>query len=168
MGRGTHLRGTSSQIQSYPSAGPEAKKTPNLFLVFIGFCWTWKGNKFQRQEMTHRPLQYVKSQTGASVALFQTILICVPGSLTHYQMEICFQMPLGICHSWLVTFAHFKKVATPGWWHLHLSRRQTCPDSFKLPERCSPRKVLGSLADSTSHLMCFIVAELLLASSLEC
>lgn len=84
----------------------------------------------------------MKSQAGASVTLFRTILICVPGSLTHYQMEICFQSPFGICHSRLVTFARF--------------RRQTCADIFKLPERCSPRKVLGSLADSTSHLTRFV------------
>lgn len=57
---------------------------------------------------------------------------------------------------WRSVFRRLLASATPGWWHLHISRRRTCPHIFKLPERGSPRKVLGSLADSTSHLMRFI------------
>lgn len=122
---------------------PRQRKIPASFSWSSGFVEPGKEVNSKGRKWPRGHNNMWKAKTGASVTLFQTILICgpSPGSLTHYQMEICFQMPLGICHSRLVTFAHF--------------RRQTCADIFKLPERCSPRKVLGSLADSTNHLTRF-------------
>lgn len=129
-------------MQSCPSAGSEAKKNPNHVLVIYWVLLNLERKQIPKAGNDPETITIWEKPSCASVTLFQAILIYVPGSLTHYQMEICFQMPLGVCHSRLVTFAHF--------------RRQTCPHIFKLPERCSPRKVLGSLADSTNHLMRFI------------
>lgn len=140
---------TSSQRQSGPLLGSGQRNYPPLFLYSMGFA---------------EPGKEVNSKGGNDP---ETITICEKPSryLFYFQnySDLCPRKPNPLPDGNLFPDAW----ASATHRHLHVSRRQTCPDGFKLPERGNSRRVLRSLAGSTDHLTCFVIAELLLAPSLE-